>query len=94
MILTKRAAEFKAVTHVTQRFFQRSHHSISTLFIIQLRSLNQNLKTYRLLAYLNHIVSTAIIFLLFGFDVSVFTYVSKNEKKSFECSFRRYNGCI
>ena len=60
MILTKRAAEFKAVTHVIHRFFQRSRHSISTLFVIQLPSLNQNLNTYRPLAYSNHIISTVI----------------------------------
>ena len=77
MILTKRTAEFKEVTHVTHR------HSISTPFIIQLRSLNQNLNTYRLLAYSNHNISSAISddhsFYLFGFDVSVFTFVSKSE---------------
>ena len=72
------------MTHVTHRFFQRSRNSISTPFIIQLRSLNQNLNTYRLLAYSNHNVSSAISddhFSLFGFEVSVFTFVSKSEVK-------------
>ena len=73
------------VTHVTHRFFQRSRHSISTLFIIQLRSLFQSkfeyLSSTPIQITILPSLSVMIIFLLDGFDVSVLTFVSKSEVK-------------
>ena len=61
--LTKRAAEFKAVTHMTHLIASSSAAAIQyplSLSFSCVRSLNQNLNTYRLLAYSNHNISTAI----------------------------------
>ena len=46
-------------------------------------ALNQNLNTYRLLAYSNHNISTDISddHFSFGYNVSVFSFVSKSEVK-------------
>ena len=62
MILAKRAAEFKAVTHVTHLIASSSavalQYPLSVSFSC-VRSLKQNLNTYCLLAYSNHNISTA-----------------------------------
>ena len=97
MILTKRAAEFKAVTHVTHRFFQRSRHSLSTLFIIQLRSLSQSKFEYlsSTRQFKSQYFHRYQWWSFFFCSVSMFQFwhLFRKVKKSFEFSFRRYNGC-